>query len=534
MASETSAHQTVVCEELDQERFFAPVDHDMITGLVGSYRHDRDRIERLAATLALPENQGLITHFLEGNLKSERYRVGDVTGLFVAHGAIKALNSTYWNRALQLTDVIDCMPQRRRDEWFSHIREHSTPEFTEDAVRSTLADLLASRAQFLAERVDGIFRALSPEHITNSPQGFGKRMILYYATDAMGYPNHSRAGVINDLRSVVAKLQGRGEMPWDGTYPLLRHLATRTGQWCSLDGGALRMRLYKKGTAHIEVHPDIAWRLNQILAYLHPAAIPSQFRRPVARRTRSVDLLQKPLAFATLGLLRDVRVVKGPAHFVCYLPMGAIKQPHAAKDAWAVLKALGGVPSGSAKEHMMFDYDVAPVLSEVLLTGCIPEHKSHQFYPTPEGLAQRVHDAAQVQAGHRCLEPSAGLGALVAHIDPAQVTCVEVSALHASVLREKGYSDVHEADFLSFAARCATRFDRVLMNPPFDRGRWQAHLQAAAALVAHGGRLVAILPSGARSQVALAGFECEFSSPIDNAFEGASVSVIVLVANRTK
>lgn len=532
--SECITDQHVVCDDVDSGQFFAPVDHDMITSLASSYRRDRALIESLAQTLQDPTHQGLLSYFLEGNIKSDRYRITDVTGLFDAAGAIGALNATYWNRALQMTDVLDCMPQSRRDEWFCHIREQSTPEFTEQAARSTLADLLASRARFLAERVDGIFRALSPEHITNSPQGFGKRMILCYAMDSMGYPNHSRAGIINDLRAVIAKLMGRGEMPWDGTYPLLRHLAARTGQWCALDGGALKMRLYKKGTAHIEVHPDMAWRLNQILAYLYPAAIASEFRRPAARRSRAVELIQKPLAFAVLGLLRDVRVVPDhrPGHFACFLPVGAIERPHAAKEAWAVLKALGAVPSGSANGHMIFDYNPASVLSEVVMTGCVPEHKSHQFYPTPGALAQRVRAAAQIEPHHRCLEPSAGLGALIAGMDPKQVTCVEASALHASVLREKGYTQVHQMDFLRFAQSCAERFDRVLMNPPFDNGRWQAHLEAAAGLVAQSGRLVAILPSGSRSRVKLPGFECVFSSAIDGAFEGASVSVVMLVASR--
>ena len=30
---------------------------------------------------------------------------------------IAALNAAYWSKALAFTDVLDCMPQKRRDDW---------------------------------------------------------------------------------------------------------------------------------------------------------------------------------------------------------------------------------------------------------------------------------------------------------------------------------------------------------------------------------------------------------------------------------
>lgn len=530
----TDLDTPLACDDPTTGTFFAPVNHDLIDELVGNYRLERDKLEQLASHLNDPSVQPLISYFIDGNTVNDRYRISDVASLFRSEGAIGALNSTYWNRALQLTDVLDCMPQKRRDEWFEQIREHKTPDFDEQTVRSTLLDLMANRATFMAERVDGIFRSLSREHITNSPEGFGKRMILYYATDAYGYPSHARAGVINDLRAVIAKLQGRGELGWNSSYSVLRHLAKHTGQWFAIDGGAIKLRLYKKGTAHIEVHPDIAWRLNMILAHLYPAAIPSQFRQPSARRAKTVDLLQRPLPIPVLTLLSDISIVPAmrPGHFGCSMP----HRPNllnAHREAVEVLKALGGVPMGTDRTVIVFDYDPRDVLTEVVMQGTVPEYKSHQFYPTPQGLAQRVREAAQIQAHHSILEPSAGLGALVADLDPAQVTCVEVSSLHAAVLQEKGFSKVHETDFLSFAASCPIRFDRVLMNPPFSQGRWQAHLEAAARLVADQGRLIAVLPSGAHTRIKLPGFDCSVSAPIENAFEGASVSVVILTAQRS-
>lgn len=81
-------------------------------------------------------------------------------------------------KALNMTDVYEYMPNNRRTEWNEQIREMKTPDFEEETVRPTIMELLNSRQQFFAERVDGIFRALSGDHVTNRPEGFGKRMIL--------------------------------------------------------------------------------------------------------------------------------------------------------------------------------------------------------------------------------------------------------------------------------------------------------------------------------------------------------------------
>ncbi|MOA68445.1 hypothetical protein D3C78_1960690 [compost metagenome] len=72
------------------------------------------------------------------------------------------------------------------------------------------------------------------------------------------------------------------------------------------------------------------------------------------------------------------------------------------------------------------------------------------------------------------------------------------------------------------------------MNPPYSEGRWSAHLEAAGKLVESGGRLGAVLPLSAKRKAAelLPGFDLEFSEPIDNAFSGTSISVVLLKAVR--
>ena len=260
----------------DVGEFFAPMAGDLLDQLLGEHNGMRRRIEALGQAVNEEQYAGALHYFIEGN-QSSRERWFNIDKLFNVPGAMAKLNAASWSKALQLTDVLDCMPQKRRDEWFEQIRECKAPDFEEGMVRDTLLSLMASRATFFAERVDGIFRALSRDHVTNCPQGFGKRMILAYVFSDYGGET-SQAGQINDLRAVIAKFMGRDEPRWTSSRGMINVTRRHSGQWMNLDGGALRIRTYMKGTAHIEVHPDMAWRLNAVLASLHPLAIPAEFR----------------------------------------------------------------------------------------------------------------------------------------------------------------------------------------------------------------------------------------------------------------
>jgi hypothetical protein len=537
----------------DDAEFFAPVASDLVDSLIGQYQQSRTRIESVAAVVNGDEYASVMHYFLDGNASQERGRTTleySAAQLFEVKGAIGALNAAYWSKALQMTDVLDVMPQKRRDEWHQQMKypegkkrdKYATtweveplPDFEETTVRDTLASLLAMRAQFLAERVDGIFRGLSGEHVTNAPEAFGKRMILSYVLNEYHSVGHSKSGLINDLRAVIAKFMGRDEPKHYVSYRLIETLKSNWGQWVVIDGGALKIRLYKKGTAHLEVHPDMAWRLNQILAHLHPMAIPAEFRRKPKRKVKDFNLMARPLPFAVLELLSDGRKrrSRGTEANTVFLSSSSIAGGNkvAYAEAARVLESIGGVPDG--RGTFTFDYYPGEVLDEIITSGCIPDHKSHQFYPTPENLAKRAMELADIGERHLCLEPSAGTGGLAKFMPKDRTRCVEVSAMHASILTGMGFG-VTCGDFLEWSSKPGhPMFDRIVMNPPFSEGRWTAHVESAAAMVKDGGRLVAILPTTAKTSGLLADWDVKWHGPFDNEFAGTSVSVVMLVADRS-
>lgn len=512
--------------------FFPPARSDLIDALLSEYRATRAKIEGVADLMAAADHRCVIAYFLEGNASSDR-RLGlpSVDTLFKVEGAIASLNATYWSRLLRCTDVYECMPQQRRDQWNKQVLERTTPDFEEATVRSTLQSLLAMRTQFFAERIDGVFRGLSGEHVTNRPEGFGKRMIVSYVLRDAGYVDHSRAGLINDLRCVVAKFMGRDEPRNSTAGALLSQMAKATGQWHVVDGGAMRIRVYKKGTAHLEVHPDMAWRLNQILAHLYPLAIPAQHRQRPAKRQKDFPLMQRPLPFEVLDLIAAQLDRHGRGGKTFSFGYGARDAGRAYEEACRVLELLGGTPTSSGS--YTFEYDVHPVLWTVVTSGCVPDEKAFQFYPTRERLADECVSLAEIGYEHLVLEPSAGRADLAQKLPLERTTCVEISALNCEVLRARGFRTV-QADFLQWAETqhaAGWRVHRIVMNPPFAGGRAQLHLQAAARLLAPGGRLVAILPASMRGKDVLRGVNLTWSNVYENEFAGTTVSVVILVAD---
>lgn len=539
-------------ELVTEEPFFAPVTTDLFATLIAQYQHTLARINELGAVVNSELNAGVVHFFLDGNGTEDRGRRSlqvSAAQLFEVAGAVRALNSAFWSKALGLTDVYNLMPQKRRDEWNASIREMTCPPFEEETVRTTLMELLNMRSLFLAERVDGIFRGLSGEHVTNAPEAFGKRMIISHVINDFGSEEYRTCGLINDLRCVVAKFMGRDEPHHNSSSSVIRHLKGRWGEWVAIDGGAMRIRLYRKGTAHMEIHPDMAWRLNQILAYLHPLAIPAKFRERPKRKAKDVALIQRPLPFAVLEVLagmspaREMHKATAATRWETRytnipntLEFGyGDRDKHAMAEAEQVLEAMGGVrvkdAAPSRHEWFTFDYEPREVRDAIVASGCIPDQKAHQFYPTPKALATSVVELAEIGPAHSCLEPSAGTGGLASLMPADRTTCVEVSALHVKVLESMGLS-AQQADFIAWADTTRERFDRVVMNPPFDQGRWLLHVERAAALLQPGGRLVAILPSGAKTRDPMPGFRKEWHGPFDNQFPGASVSVVVLVAHK--
>lgn len=130
--------------------------------------------------------------------------------------------------------------------------------------------------------------------------------------------------------------------------------------------------------------------------------------------------------------------------------------------------------------------------------------KNYGFFPTPDAAADAVFDRAPFyrrdgEPPFTLLEPSAGTGCLSARAvkKGAIVDCVEVQPALAEQLRQtQTYRRVIQADFLVLRPDPDHLYDRVVMNPPFDRERDIDHVIHALQFLKPNGHLTAIMSAG--------------------------------------
>lgn len=503
---------------------------DMIDQLLGQFRQREADIEATKAFFESANKMGVMNYFIDG----ARLSYGSDYHPFIptdSETAKTCLRIEFWTRLLNETQIFDVMPSAKRIQARAQFSGLECPPFDETTVRPTMESLLQQRATFFSERVDGIFRGLSGEHVTNSPAGFSKKMILANVLRD-GYVCEHKGGLISDLRGVVGRLSGRGEPTEYGTRQLIGKLHRQyPGKKVALDGGAFYVTIYKNGNAHFEVTPEVAVELNSILAHLYPLAIPAQFRTaPKKPKVGSFELKTERLPMGVIDLLTCLEY-RGE-HYMLYTYS---KSEEFVAQTISVLEEVGAeITRSGSYVYVRFDYEPRSVLDQLIFGGVVPEQASYQFYPTRGEIAEVAAGKLDITKGRSYCEPSAGTAELAKHLPQATTTCIELADVRAKVLAAKGYKTI-KADFLAWAAENShVRFDGILMNPPFSKGRALAHLVAASTLLDPAGRLVAILPASMINTTPLDGFDHEWSEVFTDQFEGTTVRVAILTAKRSK
>lgn len=120
------------------------------------------------------------------------------------------------------------------------------------------------------------------------------------------------------------------------------------------------------------------------------------------------------------------------------------------------------------------------------------------FFPTPMKIVEKMIVLAEMRDDeqYRILEPSAGKGniadALVAL--GRSVECVETNYRLRQILTMKAHNLVGD-DFLEYTP--TEPYDRIFMNPPFEKGQDFEHLRHALTLLRPGGIVVCVVANGA-------------------------------------
>ena len=167
-----------------------------------------------------------------------------------------------------------------------------------------------------------------------------------------------------------------------------------------------------------------------------------------------------------------------------------------------VLDRIGGAWNRKAKAHV-FDVDPTGRLEVVINSGVLDPKVKTGYFPTPTVIVDRMIELADFGPNQLILEPSAGQGAIVEKIIPllgdqlARLVICENLPENIQILIEKGYGSL--GDFFEYYDFCILndlKFDRIVMNPPFENQNDISHVTAAYGLLAPGGILVTIMSAG--------------------------------------
>lgn len=120
---------------------------------------------------------------------------------------------------------------------------------------------------------------------------------------------------------------------------------------------------------------------------------------------------------------------------------------------------------------------------------------SHNLFPTPLAIVARMIATAGLAPGMCVLEPSCGTGRILSALsDDYAVDAVDVHPVLANDCRRRfPFATVYEADFLRWQGG---PYDRIIMNPPFERGLDCQHIAHARTMLRPGGRLVGLCYNG--------------------------------------
>ena len=159
---------------------------------------------------------------------------------------------------------------------------------------------------------------------------------------------------------------------------------------------------------------------------------------------------------------------------------------------------------------------------------------AHQLFATSSEIAEQVIDEADIQLGHRILEPSAGTGSLLKAMPCVRpqgfIVAVEINHDLAKTLNDWA-DEIHCADFLSWSS--PRLFDRIIMNPPYENGADIKHIEHALTMLAPGGKLVALCANGPRQHEQLKPLADKWEALPPGSFKQAhtNVNVAMLIIN---
>lgn len=254
--------------------------------------------------------------------------------------------------------------------------------------------------------------------------------------------------------------------------------------------------------------------------------------------------------------------VRGATDFEAYYPRPVEREDGWYKDEYpALLKRAQKHGLTCKEDSVLFRNEIAK-LSEIVLTpeqekaiklkealAKVHTYNIQGFFPTPDEVIDKMFDYADLKDSHFVLEPSAGIGSIIdriiEHGFKCQIDAVEQQISLYEILCLKGYTASCADIIEDVELERSEQFDRIIMNPPFEKGQDIDHvLHCYKNFLKEGGKLVSVMSAGVLSNstkkykdfrefVAQHGGEfIQLGQAFKTAFNSTGVSTIILILDK--
>lgn len=369
--------------------------------------------------------------------------------------ARRIVDTDVWSHVIAVTDLERLMDKTAKDQLHQQLLT-DPPEATVENICATLEQFMLDAGTIWKRGIAKCFSGLDRRFRSHDGWKIGGRIILSYAFNDYGSWNWHRdhGASMLDVERVFLMLDKGPATPLGYGIVAAIDAARRHGhgpRQTTVETEYFRVRCYKNGNAHIWfLRDDLVKEVNRLLGEYYGAPIPEE--REPEKDTGLHDPKTTPAKrygfFPTPETAAEIVIAAVPLYRKSEEPALRILEPSAGTGNLARL-------CRTSYEAMFRNY-------------------------SGYGLAmfEERHPRSEWRYDH-------------------QIDCVEIQPELARLLAAEGaYRKVYGCDFLALSPETTGLYDRIVMNPPFDRERDIDHVMHALKFLDAGGVLVAVMSAG--------------------------------------